>query len=155
LSYLTGFGNEFSSEDARCPNSLPADQNSPQKCAYGLYAEQMSGTAFTVPRKENRRSWLYRIRPSVQHKPFEELDKPSHLTNKFEHFKPTPNQFRWKPYPLPNANEKIDFIQGLYTFCGAGEPTCRNGIAIHTYKCNVGMHNRCFYNSDGDFLIGI
>lgn len=155
MTYLIGFGNEHCSEDARCPSSLPPDQNSPQKCAYGLYAEQISGTAFTVARKDNKRSWLYRIRPSVVHNPFEELEKPAHFTNKFDHIHPTPNQFRWKPYGLPSENEKIDFVRGLSTFCGAGEPATRNGIAIHMFKCNVGMHNRCFYNSDGDFLIGI
>lgn len=111
MTYLTGFGNEFSSEDARCPNSLPKDQNSPQQCEYGLYAEQLSGTAFTVARKDNKRSWLYRIRPSVQHKPFEELEKPKFLTNKFDQFKPTPNQLRWSPYQLLDSNEKVDFIQ--------------------------------------------
>ena len=69
--YQSGFGNEFASEDPRCPGSLPHGQNNPQKCEYGLYAEQLSGTAFTAPRLSNQRSWLYRMVPSVKHKPFE------------------------------------------------------------------------------------
>ena len=69
--YQSGFGNEFASEDDRCPGSLPPGQNNPQKCKYGLYAEQLSGTAFTAPREHNQRSWLYRIIPSVKHQPFQ------------------------------------------------------------------------------------
>ena len=69
LRYQSGFGNEFASEAVE--GVLPRGQNSPQKVAHGLYAEQLSGTAFTAPRTVNRRTWLYRMRPSVAHKPFE------------------------------------------------------------------------------------
>jgi homogentisate 1,2-dioxygenase len=152
LKYLSGFGNEFSSEDPRVPNSLPIGQNSPQKCPHGLYAEQLSGTAFTVPRKHNKRSWLYRILPSVVHQPFQPLN-PANLrfTNRFDSFPPTPNQLRWHPHPLPSEDK--DFVDGLYTTAGAGDPTIRHGMAIHNYSCNKSMKNRCFYNADGDLLI--
>uniref|UniRef100_A0AC34RDW1 Homogentisate 1,2-dioxygenase n=1 Tax=Panagrolaimus sp. JU765 TaxID=591449 RepID=A0AC34RDW1_9BILA len=151
LKYLTGFGNEFSSEDPRVPGSLPIGQNSPQQCPNGLYAEQLSGTAFTAPRHENQRSWLYRILPSVVHQPFTEL-KPvnDRFTNKFDDFFPNPNQLRWNPHPIKDG---ADFIDGLYTTAGAGHPTIRVGMAIHNYSCTKSMNNRCFYNSDGDFLI--
>uniref|UniRef100_A0A914CER5 Homogentisate 1,2-dioxygenase n=1 Tax=Acrobeloides nanus TaxID=290746 RepID=A0A914CER5_9BILA len=152
LEYLSGFGNEFKSEDPRCPNALPVGQNSPQKCPYGLYAEQLSGSAFTVPRKDNKRSWLYRIRPSVQHKPFEPLQIPK-FTNRFSDFAPNPNQLRWNPFPLPDDSTLVDFVEGLHTVCGGGDIVARNGIAIHNYSCNVSMHDRCLYNADGDFLI--
>jgi homogentisate 1,2-dioxygenase len=69
LSYLTGFGGHFESEAV--PGALPKGRNSPQRPAFGLYAEQLSGTAFTAPRHENRRSWLYRMRPTADHRPFE------------------------------------------------------------------------------------
>ena len=111
LDYQRGFGNEFASEDARCPRALPPDQNSPQKCAYGLYAEQISGTAFTVPRATNRRSWLYRVRPSVLHKPFDAAKTPETLVSTFARYTPTPNQHRWRPLPLVDDGERQDFVQ--------------------------------------------
>ncbi|MFH4984585.1 hypothetical protein AB6A40_011294, partial [Gnathostoma spinigerum] len=143
LQYQKGFGNEFSSEDPRCPNSLPLGQNNPQKCPYGLYAEQLSGTAFTAPRSTNKRSWLYRIRPSVLHEPFKNYTK-SKFTNNFTEFEPNPNQLRWHPFPLQNQQE-TDFIEGLYTVCGGGDVISRNGLAIHMYACNKAMKDRCFY----------
>ncbi|KAG1681783.1 Homogentisate 1,2-dioxygenase [Nymphon striatum] len=149
-SYMSGFGNEFQSEDPRCPDSLPKGQNNPQKCPYKLYAEQLSGTAFTCPRTANRRSWLYRIRPSVTHKPFQEISN-GNLTSDWNDNRPNPNQLRWKPFDFPQ--EKTDFVQGIKTICGAGDPRCRNGTAIHIYSCDTSMSNKCFYNSDGDLLI--
>nr|CAD7459140.1 unnamed protein product [Timema tahoe] len=89
--YLSGFGNEFASQDPRCPDALPLGQNNPQRCPYGLYAEQISGTAFTAPRHENKRSWLYRIYPSVIHRPFTRL-KPGALTHDWGQNPPNPNQ---------------------------------------------------------------
>lgn len=88
---MSGFGSEFSSEDSRCPGSLPVGQNSPQVCNYGLYAEQLSGSAFTAPRYENRRTWLYRIRPSVGHDPFKVFGK-GNITNDWSEQPPDPNQ---------------------------------------------------------------
>ncbi|XP_023231743.1 homogentisate 1,2-dioxygenase-like [Centruroides sculpturatus] len=153
LEYQSGFGSHFSSEDPRCPGSLPKGQNSPQVCPYGLYAEQLSGTAFTAPREHNFRSWLYRIRPSVLHNPFKKLDN-GNLTYEWSKNDPNPNQMRWLPFDIPNSkHEKVDFVQGLNTLCGAGEAKSRHGCAIHIYCCNASMKNKCFYNADGDFLI--
>ncbi|XP_072469993.1 homogentisate 1,2-dioxygenase isoform X1 [Notamacropus eugenii] len=153
LKYISGFGNEFASEDPRCPGALPEGQNNPQVCPYNLYAEQLSGSAFTCPRSTNKRSWLYRILPSVVHKPFEPIDQ-GHLTHNWDEVEPDPNQLRWKPFEIPKASEKkMDFVSGLHTLCGAGDSRSNNGIAIHIFICNTSMVNKCFYNSDGDFLI--
>lgn len=151
LKYQTGFGNEFATADPRVPDALPAGQNSPQVCPHGLYAEQLSGSAFTAPRTANKRSWLYRIQPSVVHRPFEPCENPR-WTNNFSDCKPTPNQYRWHPFPLPKK-EGVDFVEGLYTVCGGGDFVSRNGLAIHNYACNESMQHRALYNSDGDFLI--
>uniref|UniRef100_A0A8B9US65 Homogentisate 1,2-dioxygenase n=1 Tax=Anas zonorhyncha TaxID=75864 RepID=A0A8B9US65_9AVES len=151
---MSGFGNEHVSEDPRCPGALPEGQNNPQVCPYGLYAEQLSGSAFTCPRPTNRRSWLYRILPSVCHKPFQPLQE-GHLTHSWDEVEPDPNQLRWKPFEIPKAPQnKLDFVSGLHTLCGAGEPRGRHGIAVHIFVCNTSMLDRCLYNSDGDFLIG-
>ncbi|MCJ8745883.1 hypothetical protein PDJAM_G00135410 [Pangasius djambal] len=153
LKYLSGFGNEFASEDPRCPGALPEGQNSPQVCPYGLYAEQLSGSAFTCPRGTNKRSWLYRILPSVQHKPFTPITC-GNLTDDWNEVEPNPNQLLWMPFIITKALEKkVDFVEGLHTICGAGDSKSRNGIAIHIYTCNTSMIDRCFQNSDGDFLI--
>uniref|UniRef100_H3CRU8 Homogentisate 1,2-dioxygenase n=2 Tax=Tetraodon nigroviridis TaxID=99883 RepID=H3CRU8_TETNG len=153
LKYMSGFGNEFSSEDPRCPGSLPEGQNSPQACPYGLYAEQLSGSAFTCPRPANKRSWLYRILPSVKHKPFAAVSC-GNLTEDWDEVEPDPNQLRWLPFSIPKPTEKkVDFVSGLHTICGAGDARSRNGIGVHVYACNASMADRCFNNSDGDFLI--
>ncbi|VDL75093.1 unnamed protein product [Nippostrongylus brasiliensis] len=151
LDYLTGFGNEFASADSRVPDALPVARNSPQQCPHGLYAEQLSGTAFTAPRANNKRSWLYRIRPSVIHCPFEKI-AVENFTNNFTGIDPTPNQYRWNPFPFPKK-EDVDFVQGLYTICGGGDVVSRTGLAIHQYSCNASMLGKAMYNSDGDFLI--
>ncbi|KAK9708506.1 hypothetical protein K7432_009588 [Basidiobolus ranarum] len=150
--YLSGFGSHLTSE--ALPGALPIGQNSPQVCPYNLYAEQLSGTAFTVPRTHNQRSWLYRIRPSVCHKPFEKLEH-SHLLSSFDkkNCVITPTQIRWSPFDIPETNEETDFVQGLKTVCGAGDPSVKEGLAIHVYLANKSMVNTTFYNSDGDFLI--
>ncbi|XP_068150731.1 homogentisate 1,2-dioxygenase [Drosophila tropicalis] len=152
--YLSGFGSHFSSEDERCPNSLPIGQNSPQICPYKLYAEQLSGSAFTAPRTENQRTWLYRRLPSAVHQPFKPFIGAEYFTQNWNEQPPNPNQMRWKPFDLPTKrDERVDFVQGLHTICGAGDPRVRHGLAIHVYLCNVSMENSAFYNSDGDFLI--
>ncbi|CAD6242751.1 GSCOCG00009559001-RA-CDS [Cotesia congregata] len=151
LKYLSGFGNEFSSEDPRCPGALPVGQNNPQKCPYGLYAEQLSGTAFTAPRDDNKRTWFYRIKPSVCHGPYDRI-KTTKLTHEWNI--PEPNPLRWNVFDLPTRQDPpIDFIEGLHTICGAGDSSVRNGIAIHVYLCNASMKNSAVYNADGDFLI--
>ncbi|CAG8443021.1 4695_t:CDS:10 [Ambispora gerdemannii] len=152
-TYLRGFGNHFTSE--ALPGALPQGQNSPQKCPYGLYAEQLSGTAFTVERKHNQFSWLYRIRPSVCHEPFTKITEPTNLRGSFSinDTEFIPNQLRWNPFPLPIDSESLNFVFGLSTLAGAGDPTLKNGLAIHIYRANKNMENMAFYNSDGDFLI--
>ncbi|RKO90757.1 Homogentisate 1,2-dioxygenase [Blyttiomyces helicus] len=154
--YLSGFGNDFATE--ALPNALPEGQNSPQKVAYGLYAEQLSGTAFTAPRADNQRSWLYRIRPSVCHTPYSPVTAASDIVGSFgvgskdSHCVSTPNQLRWSPFEIPETG-KVDFVAGLHTLAGSGDPSTRTGIAIHIYAANASMENSAFYNSDGDFLI--
>ena len=146
--YQSGFGNEFASE--AIAGVLPAGQNSPQRVAHGLYAEQLSGTAFTAPRHSNRRSWLYRIRPAAMHKPFE---PHAHVTfhNRFDEAPPTPNQLRWDPWPMPSP--PTDFVDGLVTLAGNGGPAEQAGCGIHIYAANRSMQGRFFYDADGELLI--
>lgn len=106
--------------------------------------------SYLAPRGENKRTWFYRIRPSVVHEPFVRIQ--SNTTIKFDDAEPNPNQLRWKPFDIPTS--PTDFLDGLHTVCGAGDPKTRHGIAIHVYACNTSMINKCLYNSDGDFLIG-
>jgi homogentisate 1,2-dioxygenase len=147
--YQSGFANEFATE--ALPGALPQGRNSPQQVAYGLYAEQLSGTAFTAPRGHNRRSWLYRIRPAAVHQPFTPL--PSHrLVANFHDVPPTPpNQLRWDALPMPS--EATDFIDGWVTMAGNGAAEAMNGCAIHLYAANRSMQDRYFYNADGELLI--
>jgi homogentisate 1,2-dioxygenase len=153
--YQTGFANEFATE--ALPGALPAGRNSPQRAPYGLYAEQLSGTAFTAPRAHNRRSWLYRIRPAAVHKPFVPLARregePAHrLVADFADVPPTPpNQLRWDPLPMPSA--PTDFVEGLVTMAGNGAAQAMSGCAIHLYAANRSMEDRFFYNADGELLI--
>ena len=148
LNYQSGFGNEFATE--ALPGALPVGRNSPQRCAYGLYAEQLSGTAFTAPRADNRRSWLYRIRPSAMHRPFERIDA-GRIVSDFNAVPTPPNQLRWNPLPMPAV--PTDFVQGLVTMAGNGDPQVQSGAAVHLYAANQGMHRRVFYNADGELLI--
>lgn len=150
LHYMTGFANEWATESL--PGALPVGQNSPQVCPYGLYAEQISGSAFTAPRHANRRTWFYRIRPGAAHTPFEAMDK-GHLSEDYFDIPTTPNQLRWNPMPLPTDNEAVDFIDGLHTMAGNGDPHAQSGTAIHLYAINRSMQERFFYNADGEMLI--
>ena len=145
--YQTGFGNEFATESL--PGALPKGQNSPQKAAYGLYAEHLSGTAFTTPRDHNLRTWFYRMRPSVKHRPFVQISNGLLRSAPFNEIPPTPNQMRWDPLPIPS--EPTDIIDGLITLMGAGE-TGINGLAVHIYTANTSMNDRYFYNADGEML---
>ena len=145
LAYQSGFGNEFASE--ALPGALPVGQNSPQKAPYGLYAELLSGTAFTMSRHEQRRTWLYRIRPSALHPAFERLERqlaggPLGAV--------TPNRLRWSPLDMPG--EPTDFIDGWVTMAAnsAGEKPA--GISIHIYRGNRSME-RVFFNADGELLL--
>lgn len=146
--YQSGFGNEFASE--ALPGALPVQQNSPQRVAYGLYAEQLSGTAFTAPRSHNRRAWLYRIRPAAVHGPFVRIDNGA-IVSSFEQPAASPNQLRWDRLPLPAA--PTDFIDGWVSMAGNGNPQAQCGNAFHLYACNRDMAGRYFYNADGELLI--
>jgi len=148
LRYQSGFGNEFASEAVA--GTLPEGRNSPQRVAHGLYAEQLSGTAFTAPRHANRRSWLYRIRPAAVHEPFAML-KSGKFHNVFDEAPATPNQLRWDPWPLPTA--PTDFVDGLVTIAGNGGAAAQVGIGIHAYMANRSMQGRYFYDADGELLI--
>jgi homogentisate 1,2-dioxygenase len=148
FEYLSGFGNEFATE--ALPGALPEGRNSPQRCAYGLYAEQFTGTAFTAPRASNRRSWLYRIRPAVMHQAFEPL--PSALLDAAADYAPaSPNQLRWDPLPMPKS--PVDFIDGLTPMAGNGSPDLHVGCAVYLYAINQSMRTRFFYSADGEFII--
>ncbi len=149
LQYMSGFGNEFATEAE--PNALPKGQNSPQKVPYNLYAEQISGTPFTAPRHTNQRSWLYRIRPSVVHKPFKQIDNNLLRSTPFDEVPTPPNQLRWSPIPIPE--KPTDFISGMVTIAGNGDCSTHNGLAIHVYAANKNMENTFFYNADGEMLI--
>ena len=147
--YLSGFGNEFATE--ALPGALPVGQNSPQRPPYGLYAEQLSGTAFTAPRSHNRRSWLYRIRPAAVHLPFTLLEG-HRIVSDFSSVPPTPpNQLRWDPLPMPE--QPTDFLDGWVTMAGNGAPDAQSGCAIHLYAANQSMQGRFFYDADGELLI--
>src|SRR3981081_4368532 len=123
LSYLSGFGNELASEAV--PGALPHGQNSPQRPPRDLYAEQLSGTPFTAPRAENRRSWLYRIRPSAMHGPFRRIDNGLVPTAPAAEAEAAPNRLRWSRIPFSDA--PADFIDGLVTLGTNGDAAARVG----------------------------
>ena len=148
LIYQSGFSNEFATECL--PGALPVGRNSPQKCPYGLYAEQLTGSAFTALRGDNKRSWLYRIRPSAMHTPFKQIS-PGCLVSNFAKVPTPPNQLRWNPLPIPST--PTEFVEGIVTYAGNGEPHAQSGFGIHLYAANRSMTNRAFYNADGEMLI--
>lgn len=151
--YMPGFGNDFETE--ALPGALPQGQNSPQKCNYGLYAEQLSGTAFTAPRGQNERTWCYRIRPSVQHTgDFTAIDVP--------HWKTAPNvlpnitslgQYRWDPVPMPKADEDLTWITGMRTMTTAGDVNTQVGMASHIYLVTRSMTDEYFFSADSELLV--
>lgn len=149
LRYLSGLGGYFETEAVE--GALPKGRNSPQRPAFGLYAEQLSGSAFTVPRHENRRSWLYRLRPTADHRPFvryegARLFAPGTVTEPL-----APNRLRWDPpADLP---EGADFVDGMVTMLANREPSDLEGVAVHLYRAQKNMENRVFVDSDGELLI--
>ena len=149
LEYQSGFGNEFATEAVK--GALPEGQNSPQKSALGLYTEQLSGTAFTAPRATNRRTWTYRIRPSVTHRPFTEIGTGLFRSGPFTEIPTPPNQMRWNPIPMPE--QKTDFVDGIVTMGGSGDPAMQIGVGVHLYAANAPMQGRYFYNADGEMMI--
>ena len=148
---MPGFGNDFETE--ALDNALPQGRNSPQKCAYGLYAEQLSGSPFTAPRSTNERSWLYRIRPSVRHTGrFLRIEMPLWRTapDAEPHDLPL-GQYRWNPLPLPT--DKTDFIEGMHTMTSTGDARQHLGMATHMYAFNEGMTDRVLLNADAEMMI--
>ncbi|MBB5215239.1 homogentisate 1,2-dioxygenase [Parapusillimonas granuli] len=148
LKYQSGFGNHCATE--ALPGALPQGRNSPQVCPYGLYAEQLSGTAFTVARAENRRSWLYRIRPTALQGAFEPYAGVTGWTNTFGSGPVTPNRLRWNPLDIPT--EPTDFLQGMHTWAGNGHCDDQVGVSINLYAANQSMKNRIFYNADAEMM---
>ena len=150
LKYQSGFGNEFATEAQ--PHGLPIGQNAPQKHPLGLYTEQVSGSAFTAPRGHNRRSWMYRIRPSVVHEPYQPFPTQTLLrSGPFDEEPTPPNQMRWDPLPFPT--KPTDFVEGIVTIGGNGSPDTQEGVGIHIYAATASMTDRFFYNADGEMLI--
>ncbi len=147
--YMPGFGNDFETE--ALPAALPQGQNSPQKCNYGLYAEQLSGTAFTRPKPE--RTWCYRIRPSVKHTSrFRKIEVP--------HWKSAPHvladvislgQYRWDPIPMPQTG--LNWITGMHTVTTAGDVNTQTGMASHVYLITESMVDEYFYSADSELLV--
>jgi homogentisate 1,2-dioxygenase len=151
LNYMSGFGNSF--ETQALPNALPVGRNSPQKCPYGLYAEQVSGTPFTAPQATNERSWLYRISPSVKHS-----GKFTRIESGFWRSAPQARhesslalqQLRWSPLPLPQ--KPTSFLEGMMTFTTAGDADTQTGMAAHILCFNQSMQDEYFFNADGEML---
>ncbi|MFT5110916.1 MAG: homogentisate 1,2-dioxygenase [Parasphingorhabdus sp.] len=149
FKYLSGFANEHESEAVE--GALPQGQFSPQQVPLGLYAEKLSSSAFTVPRHINRRSWFYRIRPSVVQSRFEPTLQGLIRSAPVQEMPPVPNQTRWNPFSPPT--NATDFVDGLTTIAANGSAELQVGVAIHMYLCNESMLDRFFYNSDGELLI--
>jgi homogentisate 1,2-dioxygenase len=148
LRYQSGFGNTFSTEAVK--GALPPDQNSPQRAPQGLYTEVFSGTAFTAPRAENLSSWLYRLRPSAMHSPYKRIDNRLLRSGPFVEVETSPNRLRWGPLPVPS--KPTDFLDGLFTVAGSGEPASQLGLAVHVYCANRSMKDRYFYDTDGELM---
>jgi homogentisate 1,2-dioxygenase len=147
--YVSGFGNWLATE--AIAGALPTGRNSPQRPPFGLYPEQLSGSAFTTPRAENRHSWLYRLRPSVGHPPFSPYDRAKLLSAEPASGPCSPNRLRWDPAPIPTV--QTDFLDGLTTFACNGDVATQAGLAIHIYAANAAMQDRVFFDADGELLI--
>lgn len=145
---LSGFGSEFQSESV--VGALPVGRNSPQRPPLGLYAEQLSGTAFTAPRHENRRSWLYRRMPSAAHDAFRPVAHRGLAAPPFADGVLTPNRLRWDPLPMPA--QPVDWLDGLHTLAGNGSAEDGVGVSVHLYACNAAMIGRTFATADGEML---
>jgi homogentisate 1,2-dioxygenase len=146
-AYTPGFGNHVSTEAV--PGALPIGRNSPQKPAYGLYAEQLSGTAFTAPRHENRRSWLYRLRPSAEHPPFTRYEGAPRFAPGTIDGLLAPNRLRWDPMAdIPN----VDLIDSMTTMLATRDPADLEGVAFHLYAADRDMEHRAFVDADGELL---
>jgi homogentisate 1,2-dioxygenase len=154
VEYLSGFENEHETEALL--QALPRGQNSPQRCPYGLYAEQISGSAFTAPRHQNLRSWFYRIRPSVKHiARFKEVKQDYWCSAPNEGQKNLPiAPLRWNPIPIPDVQEnRLTFWQGLRSITTAGSVHQQQGLSTQMYVANTPMHNECLINADSEMMI--
>ncbi len=150
FGYMSGFGNGFETE--ALPGALPVGRNSPQRCAYGTYAEQLSGSPFTAPRNSNERSWLYRIRPTVAHwGAFSKADPRLWRTAPCREVDVPLAPMRWDPIPLPR--ERLSFVEGVHTITTAGDADARSGMGAHVYLATRSMVNEYFYNADGEMLV--
>ncbi|KAH7336479.1 putative homogentisate 1,2-dioxygenase [Rhexocercosporidium sp. MPI-PUGE-AT-0058] len=151
--YQGGFGNTFESEAV--PGTIPHGQNNPRKVRFGLYTEQITGSAFVAPRSANKKAWLYRMRPAVAHRGFTSLpdnpDMESNFLPSNQRVHISPTQLAWVPGDIPS--EQTTFVTGIKTMAGSGEPTLRDGLSTHIYMCNTNMETDAFVNSDGDYLI--
>jgi homogentisate 1,2-dioxygenase len=148
MRYQSGFGNTFSSEAVK--GALPMGRNSPQRAPKGLYTEVVSGSAFTAPRAENLATWLYKLRPSAMHGPYKRIKDGLLRSGPFDEVETAPNRLRWNPLPLPK--KATDFIDGLTTLAGSGSPAGQAGVAVHVYRANRSMKERCFWNADGELM---
>ena len=146
--YMTGFGSHFATEAV--PGALPVGQNSPQQVPFGLYAEQLSGTAFTAPRHENRRSWLYRMRPSAEHPPFTRYDGAARFAPGTIDEPLAPNRLRWDP--IAETGSDTDLIDGMTTMLANRDPADLEGVAVHVYAAGKDMTDRVFVDADGELL---
>ena len=147
--YMTGFGSFFESEAVE--GALPKGRNSPQRPRYGLYAEQLSGSSFTSSRHENRRSWLYRMRPTADHRPFTRYEGAKLFAPGTAGEPLAPNRLRWDPpKDLP---EGADFVDGMVTMLANRDPADLEGVAVHLYRASKSMENRVFVDADGEMLI--
>ncbi len=152
LSYMSGFGNDFETESL--PGALPVGRNSPQKCPYGLYAEQISGSPFTAPRDSNQRSWLYRIRPSVLHSGrFAKAEQGLWRTAPCAEYEMPPGQLRWSPTPIPD--EPMTLVQGIRTMTTAGDAGAQAGLGAHIYLITASMQDEYLCNADGEMLFAL
>ena len=150
MKYLSGFGSHHESEAVA--GALPVGRNSPQKTPFGLYAEQVSGSSFTMPRAQNLRSWQYRLRPSAMHKPFNRVRDGMLRTAPAQEAECSPNRLRWSPQPAPA--ESTDFLAGLATLATCGDARLQHGGAAHVYCANSSMEERRFcYDADGELLV--
>jgi homogentisate 1,2-dioxygenase len=147
--YMTGFGGHFATEAV--PGALPQGRNSPQRPAFGLYAEQLSGSSFTAPRHENRRSWLYRMRPTADHRPFVAYQGAPLLAPESVKTPLAPNRLRWDP--PDDLPEGKDFVDGLVTLLVNRAPEDLEGVAVHLYRASRSMERRVFVNADGELVI--
>jgi homogentisate 1,2-dioxygenase len=148
LAYQHGFSNHFSSEAVA--GALPLGRNSPQQAPKGLYAEVLSGSAFTAPRAENRSTWLYKLRPSAMHPAYRRISDGELRSGPFSEVETPPNRLRWNPLPMPT--QPRDFVEGLTTIAGCGDPASQTGLAVHVYRANRSMVERCFWNADGEMM---